>query len=230
MLALIRYLTLRSRGGKAAGLHHISLRHSYCAIAAVIFFVSVANTPNFLTYQIMDLPLSDTCTVTDPSVNANASAYVPGVSRLAVEADCLVFRMAFWISGTVFKMVPCLLLTLLVSLLTRILNEVRESRRRLFPGGAGGSSSKSSAEPTTTGGASNYWVSESCSYRSFSSLQSLIVEKFSLKTIDIVYRSFIRIHAFYLLRSASTTHWWRRHQPDASLALCGDDAVECRQQ
>lgn len=40
--------------------------------------------------------------------------------------------MAFWISGTIFKMLPCLLLTLLVSLLTKILKEVKENRQRLL--------------------------------------------------------------------------------------------------
>ena len=80
----------------------IELRHSYCAIAAVILFVSIMNAPNFLTYKIVELGLNETCVITDESLR-NASAYVPGVSDMAVEADCLVFRMAFWISGTIFK-------------------------------------------------------------------------------------------------------------------------------
>ena len=45
--------------------------------------------------------------------------------------------MAFWISGTVFKLFPCILLTVLVSLLTRILKEVRENRQRLLLGNRG---------------------------------------------------------------------------------------------
>lgn len=40
--------------------------------------------------------------------------------------------MSFWISGTIFKLLPCLLLTLLVSLLTQILKEVKENRQRLL--------------------------------------------------------------------------------------------------
>ncbi len=131
MLALIRYLTLRRRG-KMTGIQ-IDLRHSYMAIAAVILFVSLMNAPNFLTYKISELGLNETCVITDESVR-NASAYVPDVSDLAMEADCLVFRMAFWISGTVFKVLPCLLLTLLVSLLTRILNEIKANRQRLLRG------------------------------------------------------------------------------------------------
>jgi len=42
--------------------------------------------------------------------------------------------VAFWISGIVFKMMPCLLLTLFVWLLTRILNEVKQNRMRLLKG------------------------------------------------------------------------------------------------
>lgn len=40
--------------------------------------------------------------------------------------------MSFWISGTIFKLLPCILLTLLVSLLTQILKEVKENRQRLL--------------------------------------------------------------------------------------------------
>ncbi|KAI1722870.1 serpentine type 7TM GPCR chemoreceptor srw domain-containing protein [Ditylenchus destructor] len=131
MLAMIRYMTLRRRG-KMTGVQ-IGLKHSYIAIASVILFVSIMNAPNFLTYKIMELGLNETCVITDESVRY-ASAYVPGVSDMAVEADCLVFRLAFWISGTVFKVLPCLLLTLLVSLLTKILDEVQENRQRLLRG------------------------------------------------------------------------------------------------
>lgn len=42
--------------------------------------------------------------------------------------------MAFWISGTIFKLIPCLLLTLLVWLLKRILDDVKEKRKRLIQG------------------------------------------------------------------------------------------------
>lgn len=37
----------------------------------------------------MEIGLNETCIITDESVRY-ASAYVPGVSDLAVEADCLV--------------------------------------------------------------------------------------------------------------------------------------------
>ncbi|CAD5224490.1 unnamed protein product [Bursaphelenchus okinawaensis] len=131
MLALIRYLTLRNRG-RMSGMQ-IGLKHSYISIAAVIFFVLIMNSPNFLTYKIIEMPLKYTCTITDPSVTA-ALAYFPEVSDLALETNCLVFRMAFWISGTIFKVLPCMLLTLFVWLLTRILNEVKENRARLLKG------------------------------------------------------------------------------------------------
>jgi hypothetical protein len=129
MLALIRYLTLRSRGNYTA--IQIGPKHSYIAIASVILFVSIMNAPNFLTYKIIEMPLKDSCPVTDPSI-LSAVAYVPGVSEMAIQADCLVFRMAFWISGTVFKLVPCILLTIFVLLLMKILNEVKKNRVRLL--------------------------------------------------------------------------------------------------
>lgn len=40
--------------------------------------------------------------------------------------------MAYWISGTVFKMIPCLLLAVFVWLLMRILHEVKQNRIKLM--------------------------------------------------------------------------------------------------
>uniref|UniRef100_A0A0N4ZJZ9 G_PROTEIN_RECEP_F1_2 domain-containing protein n=1 Tax=Parastrongyloides trichosuri TaxID=131310 RepID=A0A0N4ZJZ9_PARTI len=131
MLALIRYITLRSRGKLTAT--QINLKHSYLAIVAVILFVTTMNIPNFLTYKIIEQPLSTSCTIKEERF-INASAYLPGISELAVSNSCMVFRMAFWMSGIIFKVIPCLILTLLVWLLTRILNEVQKNRVKLFKG------------------------------------------------------------------------------------------------
>lgn len=45
-----------------------------------------------------------------------------------------MFRLAFWISGTAFKFLPCIFLSILVYLLTKILKEVKENRKRLHRG------------------------------------------------------------------------------------------------
>lgn len=52
------------------------------------------NAPNFLTYQIIERPLNRTCPKVDPSV-AEAVAFVPGISDLAMEADCLVIKTQY---------------------------------------------------------------------------------------------------------------------------------------
>ncbi|VDK78202.1 unnamed protein product [Onchocerca ochengi] len=129
MLALIRYMTLRSR--KKVNVLQIHLRHSYMAIAIVVLFVTLMNTPNFLAYKIFEMRLSETCNTTDIG-NLDAFAYIPGVSDLALEAHCLTFRMAFWISGTIFKMIPCLLLSSFVWLLMKILTKVQQNRLKLL--------------------------------------------------------------------------------------------------
>src|SRR5688572_20302790 len=67
--------------------------------------------------------------------------------------------MAFWISGIVFKMVPCLLLTLFVWLLTRILNEVKQNRMRLLK-----AARPSPIAPTNGYAAPNNEVSKTSSY------------------------------------------------------------------
>ncbi|CAI4224794.1 unnamed protein product [Auanema sp. JU1783] len=129
MLALVRYLTLRSRGNM--GGIQIGLKHSYIAIASTVLFVAIVNAPNFLTYKINEGRLSDVCKVKDPLVE-NASSYIPVVADIALAHHCLVFRLAFWISGLVFKVMPCCLLSLFVWLLLGILKEVKANRQRLL--------------------------------------------------------------------------------------------------
>ncbi|PIO75545.1 hypothetical protein TELCIR_02411 [Teladorsagia circumcincta] len=129
MLALLRYMTLRSRGNSAGT--QIGLKHSYLAIGATICFVAVVNAPNFLTYKIHEIRLNDTCVVRDPAL-LGAAAYLPGIAEIALAKHCLVFRLVFWISGLVFKVIPCCLLSLFVWLLLGILKEVKANRERLL--------------------------------------------------------------------------------------------------
>ncbi|CAJ0590452.1 unnamed protein product [Cylicocyclus nassatus] len=137
MLALIRYMTLRGRG--KSGVMQIHLKHSYMAIGATICFVALVNAPNFLTYKILEIRLNDTCVVRDPAL-LDAAAYLPGIAEIALAKHCLVFRLVFWISGLVFKVIPCCLLSLFVWLLLGILKEVKENRQRLL---------KNSRQPST---------------------------------------------------------------------------------
>uniref|UniRef100_A0A1I7XN18 G_PROTEIN_RECEP_F1_2 domain-containing protein n=1 Tax=Heterorhabditis bacteriophora TaxID=37862 RepID=A0A1I7XN18_HETBA len=87
MLALIRYMTLRSRGN--SGGMQVGLKHSYVAIGATICFVAMVNAPNFLTYKITEMRLNETCIVRDESL-MGAPAYLPGIAEIALAKHCLV--------------------------------------------------------------------------------------------------------------------------------------------
>ncbi|KAK6054180.1 hypothetical protein COOONC_08315 [Cooperia oncophora] len=91
----------------------------------------MVNAPNFLTYKIHEIRLNDTCVVRDPAL-LHAAAYLPGIAEIALAKHCLVFRLVFWISGLVFKVIPCCLLSLFVWLLLGILKEVKANRERLL--------------------------------------------------------------------------------------------------
>uniref|UniRef100_A0A158R4L8 G_PROTEIN_RECEP_F1_2 domain-containing protein n=1 Tax=Syphacia muris TaxID=451379 RepID=A0A158R4L8_9BILA len=108
----------------------ICLKHSYIAIASVIIFVTVFNGPNFLIYKIREDKLSESCEIRDERY-VDEPAYIPDQSDLAKRANCLLLRLAVWISGVVFKVVPCILLTIFICLLMKILNEVKKNRIRL---------------------------------------------------------------------------------------------------
>ncbi|PAV70922.1 hypothetical protein WR25_18855 [Diploscapter pachys] len=128
-LAFFRYLTLRSRGNM--GGMQVTLRHSYIAIGCVIGSVVLLNVPNFLLYQIKEKDLKDECQVEHISF-LDKPAYQPTTSNLAIANDCIIFRLAFWVSGIVFKVIPCALLVIFVILLLRILKEVKANRQRLL--------------------------------------------------------------------------------------------------
>lgn len=55
----------------------------------MILFVSAMNAPNFLTYKIVEMGLNETCKITNENFRSS-SAYVPGVSDMAIEHGCLV--------------------------------------------------------------------------------------------------------------------------------------------
>uniref|UniRef100_A0A1I7YF26 G_PROTEIN_RECEP_F1_2 domain-containing protein n=1 Tax=Steinernema glaseri TaxID=37863 RepID=A0A1I7YF26_9BILA len=133
MLGLIRFLTLENRKKSASNHRNIGLKHSYCAIAVVLVSVTIFNSPNFLTYRIVEMRLNETCPVQDPSLKY-APSYVPGVSDLALVVNCLVFRLAFWISGIVFKIVPSMCLAFFAYRLSKVLKEVKNNRLKLLKG------------------------------------------------------------------------------------------------
>ncbi|VDD92392.1 unnamed protein product [Enterobius vermicularis] len=128
MLAFLRYMTLRNRTGSLS--QKIGLKHSYIAIASVIIFVTVLNGPNFLIYKIREDKLNESCVVRDQRY-IDEPAYIPDQSDLAKQDNCLLLRLAVWISGVVFKVVPCVMLTIFICLLMKILNEVKKNRIRL---------------------------------------------------------------------------------------------------
>uniref|UniRef100_A0A915A7X6 G-protein coupled receptors family 1 profile domain-containing protein n=1 Tax=Parascaris univalens TaxID=6257 RepID=A0A915A7X6_PARUN len=61
--------------------------------------------------------------------------------------NCRWERFNFWAAGLVLKLIPCIMLTIFMTLLVRMLMEARERRTRLCGGTASG---KSQAERTTS--------------------------------------------------------------------------------
>ncbi|KAK0413620.1 hypothetical protein QR680_006906 [Steinernema hermaphroditum] len=148
MLGLIRFLTLENRKKSASNHRNIGLKHSYCAIAVVLVSVTIFNSPNFLTYRIVEMRLNETCDVTDDSLKF-APSYIPGVSDLALVVNCLVFRLAFWISGIVFKIVPSVCLAFFAYRLSKVLKEVKNNRMKLLKGSRVGNHSSTPASNGT---------------------------------------------------------------------------------
>uniref|UniRef100_A0A7E4VQ59 G_PROTEIN_RECEP_F1_2 domain-containing protein n=1 Tax=Panagrellus redivivus TaxID=6233 RepID=A0A7E4VQ59_PANRE len=127
-MAFLRYRTLKNRTDMNA--HQVTIFSAILCIGGVILFVFFANLPNMFTYKIVEMPLSSFCNVTESFTNA--TAFVPGISDIALKEGCAVFRMAFWISGVVFKVIPCALLGYFMFKLIRILNDIKRCRNLLM--------------------------------------------------------------------------------------------------
>lgn len=126
-LAHIRVVTVR-RAAKATPCPWVTTRFAVVVSAFVLMAVSLINIPNALTFRIV----SDTpaiflfpCLIhTSPSPINETVAFVK-----VIDGECALLRATFWSNGLAFKVIPCILLTVFICVLARLINQVRRRRR-----------------------------------------------------------------------------------------------------
>ncbi|VDM37567.1 unnamed protein product [Toxocara canis] len=153
-MAILRYLVLKRSSSSHSPLPNVNnFSAAFVAIALAILISFLGSAPNMLRYEIRDngfLDVPQYCT-------ANGSTYAhhyvenPKVHAYNIGQplwwNCRWERFNFWAAGLVLKLIPCLMLTIFMTLLVRMLMEARERRTRLCGGTASG---KSQAERTTS--------------------------------------------------------------------------------
>ncbi|KAK6108879.1 Serpentine type 7TM GPCR chemoreceptor Srw family protein [Brugia pahangi] len=148
LLAQIRVLTIRR-----STLHPsttVTIRFTVLLSLATCFIMSLFNLPNFLTFKIVRtspelfLPclvkFSENSSLYDKvdddytEQNSDYSQYndeYPVYMLVASQGNCLKLKLAFWSNGILFKVVPCLLLTISIIVLLKVIADLSRQRRHL---------------------------------------------------------------------------------------------------
>ncbi|KAK6105454.1 Serpentine type 7TM GPCR chemoreceptor Srw family protein [Brugia pahangi] len=153
-MAVLRYLVLKRSATSTSKIPIVNtFRAAFIAIIAAIVISLLGSLPNMLRYQIRDSGYLNVPAYCTSNQSAYAHYYVdnPKVHAYNIAQPawwtCRWERFNFWAAGLVLKLVPCLMLTIFMTLLVRMLIEARERRIRLCRGQTG---DKSQAERTTT--------------------------------------------------------------------------------
>lgn len=138
-MAIIRACTVKQAWGGAVRTTKAPTLAVFITVP-VFLTVCMLNMPSALTYTVVELPLTTLCrksfnfsTMSASMYNSTAMIflYTTRISKLAELNDCRIFKLAFWMNGVLFKMLPCILLSVFIGVLIFILAEVRRRRVRL---------------------------------------------------------------------------------------------------
>ncbi|KAL3099076.1 hypothetical protein niasHS_001064 [Heterodera schachtii] len=168
-MAVLRYLVLKSGSSSSRRWPRLNTyKAASGAVVSAVLLAAVGSAPNMLRYEIRS---NGQLAVPNFCVEAGAKyahSYQPGQLVNAYTLGqpaywgCAMERFSFWTAGVLLKLVPCLLLTIFMTLLVRMLVEARERRSRLIakqappPAASQNESSRSvcQAERTAGGGSS----------------------------------------------------------------------------
>ncbi|TKR59395.1 hypothetical protein L596_029072 [Steinernema carpocapsae] len=157
VMAVLRFLVLKGTSAPRSGLPKMNnFQAATISIIIAIFLTFLGSAPNMLRYQIRDggtraVPLS--C-LSPKSKYAQyysqgdmVHAYTLGQPSFW---SCSWERFSFWTVGLMLKLIPCVALTVFMTLLVKMLMEAKERRNRLCRGSMPSSGGKSQAERTTS--------------------------------------------------------------------------------
>uniref|UniRef100_A0A915E2P0 G-protein coupled receptors family 1 profile domain-containing protein n=1 Tax=Ditylenchus dipsaci TaxID=166011 RepID=A0A915E2P0_9BILA len=124
---------------------------------AVLGVVVVLSIPTLMVHEIRvwphdrwSPPKGDQCALLYPA-NYSELIYTFAVTKSAVSHGCMIFKTNLWLTGILFKVIPCLLLIVLSgSLMWKLRNAEKKRRSLLLNGGPGNDTNKSLNPDRTT--------------------------------------------------------------------------------
>ncbi|KAI6217756.1 Cholecystokinin receptor [Aphelenchoides fujianensis] len=134
-LAQIRVLTIRR--ATSGPTTNISERFSIILSIVTLIVMVCVNLPNFMTFEVDEVPAEAYLSCLQTESDGADDSLLPltnGSWVYAVRAhekDCMKLKMAFWSNGMIFKVVPCLLLTVSIVALLKIIADVSNKRKNL---------------------------------------------------------------------------------------------------
>ncbi|KAK6757051.1 hypothetical protein RB195_015093 [Necator americanus] len=144
LLAQIRVYTIkRATAGPSEA---ITARATGGVALITLCVVALVNIPNFMTFEIVEIDaelwlpclknggvLDDvTMTVAELATNSTQRSSFGKIFHVrASENDCELLKVAFWTNGILFKVVPCMLLTVSIIALLKIIKDVADRRKSL---------------------------------------------------------------------------------------------------
>ncbi|KAJ1351246.1 Serpentine type 7TM GPCR chemoreceptor Srw [Parelaphostrongylus tenuis] len=146
LLAQIRVYTIkRATSGPTEA---ITAKATGFIALVTLFIVALVNIPNFMTFEIVeidaelwlpclisaseDAPLQTTSTILESGFNSTETPSFGKIFHVrASDEDCFLLKVAFWVNGLFFKVVPCALLTVSIIALLKIIRDVSQRRKSL---------------------------------------------------------------------------------------------------
>uniref|UniRef100_A0A0K0EYL8 G_PROTEIN_RECEP_F1_2 domain-containing protein n=1 Tax=Strongyloides venezuelensis TaxID=75913 RepID=A0A0K0EYL8_STRVS len=155
IMAIHRYIVVKNSNGSQSKISWNSYKITLLGIGIAICISLIGSTPNTLRYEIQDNGLVGA----EPRCLVKGSKYAHYYTESSqIEAyqfvrpnfwNCNWERLTFWIAGLLLKVIPCMLLTIFMTLLVRILIKARERRNRLCGSRTIPCTAKTQAERTT---------------------------------------------------------------------------------
>lgn len=129
-LAVIRYFTIKSRSIGRANTF-IGIQGTVTLILSVFVSICLANLPSYICYSLQESP-AEAVMPSNCKPAPNLTLYVPQPSVEGTHNDCRLLNTAFWITGVLFKFIPCLLLAFFMVLMLRVISAADKRRRLLY--------------------------------------------------------------------------------------------------
>ncbi|CAD5209914.1 unnamed protein product [Bursaphelenchus xylophilus] len=156
-MAVLRFFVLRDSSNTGSSRWN-NYRSAIISVFLALLFSLVGAAPNMLRYEIEDKGPAEV----PHHCLKNGSTYAKFYKEdelinsytigQPVFWNCSWERFSFWVAGIMLKLIPCLLLTVFMTLLVRMLVEARERRSRLCANNSGSASGSNCGKTSASTG------------------------------------------------------------------------------